>query len=370
VLNVLATRVVGSLLGHLMATLCEQTAAFSEQLGEWARGLQSDCKETAAMMEPGSAIAGGRELVSSMEADVENLGASVRLLRDDTFGDGTLASALAAALQFQSDSEAQLELVEQYLQQQHGYVPGVRERMDTSVDAGGVAASTTATAALDDDYQATLSTSTEEEEQKEAVQLEEEEEEETEHEEAVTCSIAEADALMAEDSPTPSLDSLQPGSPDCTARDPDMPRTPRLEDFGLGDLAAKYGLAMDKETSPQDAGEEVNAAEDAQSEKLGATTRSLSEARSGRPGSASNLPVGTPKFLSKSQAFADFQPRQSPRLAAKLKAGSAHQSPMEKVLARASSPSPLKVLNRTDSHGLTNLKARLSAATQGRVTAE
>ena len=65
-LNVLATRVVSSLLGHLMATLCEQTAAFSEQLGEWARGLQSDCKETAAMMEPGSAIAGGRELVSSI----------------------------------------------------------------------------------------------------------------------------------------------------------------------------------------------------------------------------------------------------------------------------------------------------------------
>ena len=342
-----------------MATLCEQTAAFREQLEVWARGLQADCEALKRVVDHSAAPEGhfaGRELVRSMEADVGNLGASVRQIRDDAFGDGTLSAMLAAALQFQSDSEVQLERVEQYLQHQHGYVLVEREPMDASPDAAVVAASTAAAPAPDEDVQAALPTSPEKEEHQEE---EEQEEAETEHEE--TCSdedadpLAAADALMSDDSPVPSLESFHPASPECTSQNPDMPRTPRLEDFGLEDLATKYGLAMDDEAGPHDpAGGD---GEDAQSEKLGAATQSLSAAS--KPATVSDLPVGT------AQTLAEFKPRQSPRLAARLESGWAHQSPMEKVLARALSPSPLKALNRADSHGLPDLKARLRAATQG-----
>ena len=317
-----------------MVTLCEQTAAFSEQLLVWARGLQADCARLKREVGDDSSIddySDGRELVRSMEAGVENLGATVRQIRDETFSDGTLASAVAVALQFQSDSEAQLERVVQHLQQQHRYALAEHEPTDASAAEAAVA---------DDNADQAVAPA------RLAAQ------EEVDAQEAETCfdgemdPLAAADAMMTEDSPTPSLGSFQPESPDCTPRDPDMPRTPRLEDFGLGDLAKKYGLAMDNEG--EDAGE------NAQVEQLGSSTstRPRTEASPSKP-AASDLP----------QTTTGFTPRQSPRLAAKRQ-----QSPMEKVFARASSPSPLKVMNRTDSHGLTDLKARLSAATRARVT--
>jgi hypothetical protein len=131
-------------------------------------------------------------------------------------------------------------------------------------------------------------------------------------------------------SPAPMMAPFPPATPS-PARAPleqDLPRTPRLEDFGLGDIAAKYGLVTDND--------DVVAPEPAPA------------------------PAPAPTPSPAAAKAADLIPRQSPRLlAAKQQRQS---SPMEKVFARASSPSPLKVLNRTDSHGLTDLKARLSAA--------
>ena len=164
--------------------------------------------------------------------------------------------------------------------------------------------------------------------------------------------------------------------PDRASREPEMPRTPRLEDFGLRDIAEKYGRTMDNENETEDAGEDEHAVEDTEvisdhpeppstmsaRQTLTARRQKLAKVQFDKQAAPADSPADTDLQAVRLEAIG-FTPRQSPRLAAKRQ-----QSPMEKVFARASSPSPLKVLNHTDSHGLTNLKSGLSAATQPRTS--
>ena len=279
-----------------MSVLSARTATFGDQLQSWAHGLEADCGQLKASLDRTQPRGGcGGLLLRTMDGEIAAIGAELAQAQGAAFGDGSLSSMLAAAMQFQADSEAQLVEAEAQLARAGAYTP-----------LGGHAEDEAAAADAAPDA--------EDEEDEE----DEEENDETASPPAYAEPASPMDPLAAADAMEPEPDSPAqewlshaarmdaPSTPTGKAEpELDVMRTPTLEGFGLN--LAKYGL-------------DVPEANDEAEESPAAATVS-------------------PAFV----------PRQSPR----LQASARKQSPMEKVLARASLPSPLQSKNATAMNRLT-----------------